>query len=67
MIKKMRRFAPVAGDIVAFCQGKTKWRTEKAAQRTLSELKAANPGAFDSTVRPYRCPSCKRWHFGHGS
>jgi hypothetical protein len=48
------------------CLGKTKWRDEKAAQRAITRIRAANPHAIDSTVRPYRCSACKKWHVGHG-
>lgn len=69
MIEKLRRYAPI-GNAWVFCLGKTRWLNEKTAQRSLSSLRADNPGAFDSTVRPYRCPvKGKRthWHLGHGS
>jgi hypothetical protein len=67
LMKRTRRFAPVPNPAVAFCLGKTRWQSEKGAQRTLTDLRRQNPGAFDSTVRPYRCPACKRWHLGHGA
>jgi len=50
----------------AKCWSKTKWASERSAQRALTSLRKANPGAFDSLVRPYRCSACKRWHVGHG-
>lgn len=48
------------------CWAKTKWGSEESAQRALTNLKRQNPEAFDSTVRPYRCSACKKWHVGHG-
>lgn len=65
MIKRMREWGP-RSDPYSMCRGKTKWASEKNAQRALANLRAQNPGAFDSTVRPYRCPACHKWHLGHG-
>lgn len=52
--------------VVYSCLGKTRWASREAAQRAVTCLRRENPGAFDSTVRPYRCSNCKRWHLGHG-
>jgi hypothetical protein len=69
MLKRMRRYPPgPTADAVIFCAGKTRWKLEQSAQRALAHLRCENPGAFDSTVRPYRCPAkVKRghWHLGH--
>lgn len=48
------------------CHTKTRWSDERNAQRALTALRKANPGAFDFSVRPCRCAACKRWHLGHG-
>lgn len=63
MLGRMRwPLAPVT----TACLGKARWGSEKTAQRALTRLKGENPGAFDSTVRPYRCPFCRAFHVGHG-
>lgn len=48
------------------CVGKTRWKRQESAQRAVSAIRQQNPGAIDSTVRPYRCSACKHWHVGHG-
>ena len=48
------------------CLGKARWRTEKSAQRALAAMRADGRGEWDSTVRPYRCGRCRRFHLGHG-
>lgn len=49
---------------VVSCVGKTKWRTERSAQQAVTSIKR-DGGDMDSTVRPYRCNFCRRWHVGH--
>lgn len=67
-LRKMKPWAPRIRSVEAkACQGKTRWSGEQAAQRALANLRRENPHAFDSTVRPYRCLVCKRWHLGHGA
>ena len=60
-LRRERRFKDVAA-----CVGKTKWQTEYSAQRAITRLRRDNPAEISSTVRPYRCSRCKRWHVGHG-
>lgn len=64
MLKRMRRYAPMK-DAIKGCLGKTKWSSEQSAQWAVTNLRRENPDAFTSTVRPYRCAKCKRWHLGH--
>lgn len=47
------------------CYSKTKWRTQEAAQHVITNLRREHPDVFATTVRPYRCGNCKRWHLGH--
>lgn len=63
-VGRMRRYAPLK-DAVNACLGKTKWNTEQAAQWSVTRIRADNPAEMASTVRPYRCAVCKRWHIGH--
>lgn len=62
---KMKRCAP-RRDAVSACLGKTKWNTQEAAQRAVTRIKREAPEEMSSTVRPYRCSACKKWHLGHG-
>lgn len=64
-VGRMRRYAPLK-DAVAACLGKTKWNTERAAQWSVTRIRADNPQEVSSTVRPYRCAVCKKFHVGHG-
>lgn len=64
-MRRMRLYAP-SRDAVRACVGKTKWATQDAAQRAVSRIRSENPSEMSSTVRPYRCSTCKRWHVGHG-
>lgn len=61
---RMRRFNPPHP--VRSCLGKARWSSEPSAQRAITRLRRENPDAISSTVRPYRCSHCKRWHVGHG-
>ena len=47
------------------CIGKTKWGSQEAAQHAITNLRREHPDVFATTVRPYRCGACKRWHLGH--
>lgn len=47
------------------CGDKTRWGSEQSAQRAIARLRREYPDAFDSTVRPFRCTQCRRWHGGH--
>lgn len=60
------RTEPARGGYQSECGDKTKWNSERAAQWSITRLRKANPGAFDSTVRPFRCSVCRKWHVGHG-
>lgn len=64
-VGKMRRYAPLR-DAVSACLGKTKWNTEQAAQWSATRIRRENPDEMGSTVRPYRCSACKKFHIGHG-
>ena len=46
----------------AACLGKIKWRSKRAAKRSMRRSMAAFGGRRWNV---YRCAYCLRWHFGH--
>lgn len=60
------RWRMAMGGYQSECGEKTRWGDEKHAQWAISRLRREHPDAFDSTVRPFRCSNCRRWHAGHG-
>ncbi len=57
--KNRRKMAPLSG-----CVGKARYPSREVAQGALRKLRTVYPGSYQSTVRPYRCPVCRRWHLG---
>lgn len=60
------RWRTVIGGYQSECGEKTRWTTEQSAQWAITRLRREFPDAFDSTVRPFRCSLCKKFHAGHG-
>lgn len=55
--------APTKADVQS-CIGKTRWASERAARRALTNIRARSEGKMRDSVRPYRCRVCWRWHLG---
>ena len=45
--------------------GKTKFKTQKLADRTKMRIWSRDPSADITDLHSYVCPHCNEWHVGH--